>query len=69
MAQSDLDLALYPGIGWELRLGAGTGVQAPPTPVTPPASASAPAAAPTPAMEPGAAPSDAMNAPSFPATE
>ena len=57
MAQSDLALALYPGIGWELRLGAGA---APAQPI--------PIAAPPP-LEPASPTADAMDAPSIPAAE
>jgi hypothetical protein len=53
MAQSDLALALYPGIGWELRLGGGA---APAGPI--------PVAAPPPAPA-----VDAINAPNIPAAE
>ena len=60
MAQSDLDLALFPGIGWELRLGGAALPQPAPMPI------SAPAPEPAPAAASGA---DAINAPSVPAAE
>ena len=74
MSQSDLDLVLNPGIGWELRLAGG----APPGPM--PAAAPAPEPAPaelapttgtptTGTPTTGAPTTDAMNAPSFPAAE
>ncbi len=77
MAQSDLGLALNPGIGWELRLGGAAPAR--PLPVAAPAPEPAPDAptgdaptgdAPTADAPTGDAPTgDAMNAPSFPATK
>jgi hypothetical protein len=64
MTQSDLDLVLNPGIGWELRLVGGT---APARPMPVAAPAPEPAAEPSPG--PGVPTTDAMNAPSFPAAE
>jgi hypothetical protein len=60
MAQSDLDLTLFPGIGWELRLRGVAPSQPAPTPVN------APVPEPAPAAVSG---TDAINAPSIPAPE
>jgi hypothetical protein len=72
MAQSDLDLALYAGIGWELRLGAAAPAR--PIPVAAPAPEAAPATPTTDAPTTDAPMTDGpmtdgMNAPSVPATE
>jgi hypothetical protein len=67
MAQSDLNLAVYPGTGWQLSLAAGTRAQPAPTPVNAPA----PAPAPAPEPAPGTAPPTVggADAPSIPAAE
>ena len=65
MAQSDLELTLFPGIGWELRLRGSAPPQPAPTPVSAPAPG--PASAVVPAVGDTAA--DAINAPSIPAAE
>jgi hypothetical protein len=63
MAQSDLNLALYPGIGWQLSLATGTRAQIAPTPID----VSAPA--PEPASETVPPTVDGADAPSTPAAE
>ncbi len=60
MDQSDLALALFPGIGWQLRLGGAAPPQPAPLPV------SAPAPGPAPAAVSG---TDTINTPSIPAAE
>ena len=68
MAQSDLNLALHPGIGWELRLA---GSAAPPAALPAPAPAATPEPAPAaePAARPGDSTTDAVSAPSIPTAE
>ncbi len=69
MAQSDLDLALQPGSGWELRLSGGGGAPARPMPVAAPAREPAAQPAAQLAPGPGVPTTDAMNAPGLPASE
>jgi hypothetical protein len=64
MAQSDLNLALYPGIGWELQL---IGRASAPEPS--PAPAAAPVAAPGPDQQPTVGTGAGAAAPSEPASE
>ncbi len=64
MAQSDLNLALYPGIGWELQLmGRASAAEPSPAPVA------APGAAPGPDQQPAAGAGAGAVAPSEPASE
>ncbi len=66
MSQSDLNLTLNPGFGWELRL-VGGGAVARPIPIAAPAPQ--PDSTAQPAVESGVPSADAINAPSIPATE
>jgi hypothetical protein len=74
MAQSDLNLALNPGVGWELRLAGSAPPEAPAPGATPePAAAAAPAAQPdVPAIDAPMADApmaNPMNAPNIPTAE